>query len=315
MPSLLPSRLNGGQRSQDAARLLLAELLGQFKADLAEGMDWDAAVARLNTLYGRDLEELLAWATKAAAREPIEERFLAAVRTVFSAARDEVLAKLKAASDLSAELAKHEMALGNAVAADFLFDLGAFKDQLNYALRNVAASALQEAGQAQFAALGRDDVFTMPPPRAVRFLREREKRIEAMADDVFARVRDELQAGLGQGDSLAKLAARIEGEFTGLSRERAVVVAQTEAGAAYGVANDEAIRQADGGSGRLRKVWLTSGLPNTRHSHLEAARRSEQGIPLDQPFSNGLMYPGDETGPAEEVINCRCTLISREVET
>jgi hypothetical protein len=52
---------------------------------------------------------------------------------------------------------------------------------------------------------------------------------------------------------------------------------------------------------------------STRHSHLEAAQRSAQGIPLDEAFSNGLMYPGDENGPPEEVINCRCTLVSLEV--
>jgi len=29
--------------------------------------------------------------------------------------------------------------------------------------------------------------------------------------------------------------------------------------------------------------------------------------PLDQPFSNGLMFPGDKTGRIEEWINCRCS--------
>lgn len=31
--------------------------------------------------------------------------------------------------------------------------------------------------------------------------------------------------------------------------------------------------------------------------------------PLDQPFSNGLMYPGDKTGRIEEWINCRCSAV------
>lgn len=29
--------------------------------------------------------------------------------------------------------------------------------------------------------------------------------------------------------------------------------------------------------------------------------------PLGQRFSNGLRYPGDVDGPANEVIQCRCT--------
>jgi len=28
---------------------------------------------------------------------------------------------------------------------------------------------------------------------------------------------------------------------------------------------------------------------------------------MGERFSNGLMYPGELGGPAEEVINCRCT--------
>lgn len=32
---------------------------------------------------------------------------------------------------------------------------------------------------------------------------------------------------------------------------------------------------------------------------------------LDEAFSNGLMFPGDPDGPAEEVCNCRCALLQR----
>ena len=32
---------------------------------------------------------------------------------------------------------------------------------------------------------------------------------------------------------------------------------------------------------------------------------------LDEPFSNGLMFPGDPAGGAAEVVNCRCALLQR----
>lgn len=32
---------------------------------------------------------------------------------------------------------------------------------------------------------------------------------------------------------------------------------------------------------------------------------------LDEPFSNGLMKPGDSGAPVEEVVNCRCSLLQR----
>ena len=32
-------------------------------------------------------------------------------------------------------------------------------------------------------------------------------------------------------------------------------------------------------------------------------------VPIDQPFPNGLMYPGDPSGSPGEIINCRCDMI------
>jgi hypothetical protein len=56
----------------------------------------------------------------------------------------------------------------------------------------------------------------------------------------------------------------------------------------------------------LDKEWISAGDGNERESHAEMS-----GIRVDQndPFPNGLMYPGDESGEASEVINCRCTFL------
>lgn len=56
------------------------------------------------------------------------------------------------------------------------------------------------------------------------------------------------------------------------------------------------------------KQWDASLDGRTRDSH---ARVDGEIRELDEKFSNGLMYPGDPSGSAAEVINCRCTSNTR----
>lgn len=64
--------------------------------------------------------------------------------------------------------------------------------------------------------------------------------------------------------------------------------------------------------GLAYKEWLATDDERVRPTHWQA---HEQRVPLETPFVVGtamLAYPGDPSGPDEEVINCRCTLIYRE---
>ena len=54
------------------------------------------------------------------------------------------------------------------------------------------------------------------------------------------------------------------------------------------------------------KEWRAAHDKRTRRSH---AFLDGEITPLDEPFSNGLMFPGDKTGPVEEWINCRCSAV------
>lgn len=85
-------------------------------------------------------------------------------------------------------------------------------------------------------------------------------------------------------------------------KNRAVKIVRTEStrAAGYGVmigANDYDYE--------VQKEWIS--IPDNRrrhsHAHVEGELRD-----LDKPFSNGLMFPGDPEGPAEETIFCRCTM-------
>ncbi|GAA2629654.1 phage portal protein [Streptomyces axinellae] len=57
-------------------------------------------------------------------------------------------------------------------------------------------------------------------------------------------------------------------------------------------------------SGLTRKTWrTTSGHPRSQHAAMNG-----QTVPLDGLFSNGLRWPGDGFGDANQTANCRCEL-------
>lgn len=89
--------------------------------------------------------------------------------------------------------------------------------------------------------------------------------------------------------------------------QRAMTIARTELGTAMNHGHDIGARQAAEEYGlELEKGWASAGDDRVRASHAEL---HGVFVSMDEPFANGLMYPGDPSGPAEEVVNCRCVLV------
>lgn len=106
---------------------------------------------------------------------------------------------------------------------------------------------------------------------------------------------------------------RISGRYAdSLLRHRGETIGRTESMAALHAAQDEAFRQAvEAGELRrqdVRRIWRATGDSRTRDSHMAMDGES---VGIDEPFPNGLMYPGDPKGPVEEVANCRCWMETR----
>lgn len=55
----------------------------------------------------------------------------------------------------------------------------------------------------------------------------------------------------------------------------------------------------------MKKEWEATADDRTRASHIDIDGEEKD---LDEKFSNGCDYPGDSSGPAEEVWNCRCSM-------
>jgi hypothetical protein len=57
------------------------------------------------------------------------------------------------------------------------------------------------------------------------------------------------------------------------------------------------------------KTWAEVHDNRTRLSHRHSSGVGGEKVDTEQPFSNGLMFPGDPEGSPEETIKCRCRMI------
>lgn len=87
--------------------------------------------------------------------------------------------------------------------------------------------------------------------------------------------------------------------YDGFTKTRSITIARTEVHSATNNGNFEAYKQA----GFDTKIWVAVMDDATRDSH---AMLDGEEVPINQHFSNGLMYAGDPSGSPEEIINCRC---------
>jgi hypothetical protein len=119
----------------------------------------------------------------------------------------------------------------------------------------------------------------------------------------------EMAQAIANGESQREIVKRIRA-VTGQSKYQATRVAQTERTRIQSQARSETLDEAAAMGIKTTKEW-SARMVNTRDSHGSKLTGGVDGetVPSDQPFSNGLMYPGDPMGDASEVINCHCVLI------
>ena len=149
-----------------------------------------------------------------------------------------------------------------------------------------------EAGRQTLSDLGIDpDEYD--EPRTQAFLVEAARR---SAQDINAATREQVQAALDDGadDAPAQV-------FDSARAVRAVGAAAAVVSFAAGFGSVEAARQRTRGA---TKTWVVTS-SNPRSSH---AAMNGQTVGIDEPFSNGLDWPG-AFGPADEVAGCQCSVI------
>lgn len=122
-----------------------------------------------------------------------------------------------------------------------------------------------------------------------------------------SQISGEISRGLSTGLMYSDIARNVSG-YAGISRNSAMRIARTEGHRIQTKASMDACKKAESKGADIVKQWDASLDDKTRDSHRLVNREIRE---LDEPFSNGLMYPSDPSGDASEVINCRCALLQR----
>lgn len=124
-------------------------------------------------------------------------------------------------------------------------------------------------------------------------------------------IRRALTQGVVQGQGIRDISKNIQNALE-TNANNAVRIARTETTNIMSQSRMDAFKKSEEKGLRLVKIWEAALDSRTRDSH---ASLNGEERPLDEPFSNGLMRPGDQSaGEPSQTINCRCTMSTRVID-
>lgn len=182
-----------------------------------------------------------------------------------------------------------------------LFQASYWRRRSAEVLRPIVERAWRRGGESIISGGG---AFDMDAPNVKRALAD---RVDELAGQVTATteqvIRSQVLAhGVAEGDSIPELRARLQRVFADLSDYRATMIARTESVGGYNSAAHLAALDA----GAVRKTWLATDDARTRATH-RAANGSTVALNKRFPLTDSR-WPADPAAPANQSINCRCTL-------
>lgn len=131
-------------------------------------------------------------------------------------------------------------------------------------------------------------------------LKLRDKRFDKI---VLKSIRD------GEAISEAKASQLMTSYSNRALKYRAETIARTETLGALSQAQHAGFELMVAGgveAKKIKKVWRTATDARVRDSHADLEGET---VGIDERFSNGLLYPREAGGAAEDVINCRCDVV------
>lgn len=148
--------------------------------------------------------------------------------------------------------------------------------------------------------------FSLQSPEVLAAIDNRAARLadlvgETTSKNILSAIRAAELAGLSVKETGRLVQASVFNER--ITDARAKTIARTESAGAMSQGNWDQAREM---GIYQSKEWLAFEDGKTRPTHTACMAQGVVGI--DEQFSNGLMYPHDSAGDADEVINCRCVL-------
>ncbi len=235
--------------------------------------------------------------------EGAERRWRPALRTLFTQQEKEVLRNLR--DDGWEKRAQQLRLVGLKDVKQsidvILFNRGEARKAFRKDGRRLLQATLETAAKAEVAKYDLA-TFSVVDPRVQKWLDEKAfKFADEVNDATEAELRKALTEAITAGDTIVDVEKRIEKVFDMARGYRTERIARTEVVSASNQGAFSAYEQ----SGVVQETeWITARDADVRESHQIDGQ--ERG--LGKEFSNGLLYPGDPNGGADEVINCRCTI-------
>lgn len=189
-----------------------------------------------------------------------------------------------------------------------LFDLEYWRSQTVRAVHGLYEMVIAGAGAAAVSSLGISFDITATYVQELITLRAN-KLAGFVTQTTYDAITGQMAEGVAAGEGIPELAKRIKDVFDDASNNRATTIARTEVVSGY-----------NGGTWAIGKAlptdvvggqeWLTA--PGAKHPrHATYAGLDGQVRAIGEKFDVGgaaLSYPGDPDGPADEVIQCRCSI-------
>jgi HK97 family phage portal protein len=182
-------------------------------------------------------------------------------------------------------------------------------DAMRSMFGDVLARLIRREGKLALQQVGSEEAFRWKEV-ASRYLALVENRIKGINRTTESALRLTLMEGVQSEESIRELAARVRQVFVDADVTRSITIARTEV---LGASNFAAVSGYEQG-GAKNKGWLSARDDRVRDEHTQAAGADGQIVPITQAFTIGgepLMYPGDPSGSAWNVIQCRCTVEPR----